>query len=67
MNAGKHVQTRLCATCAEKLGRIYELYESANGGDKIGQCELCKSRGFFSDYDYYTGSYGKGREKCETL
>lgn len=60
MNEGQHVYTRLCAQCAEKLGRIYELYEHAGTGERIRQCELCKSMGYYSDYDYYTASRGKG-------
>lgn len=46
---------RLCADCADKLGRLnYSLSEINESGDKITVCQLCENRGYFSTYIVYS-------------
>lgn len=46
---------RLCADCADKLGRLsYSLSEINESGDKITVCQLCENRGYFSTYVVYS-------------
>jgi hypothetical protein len=54
MQKNKRVYTQLCASCAEKMDKLYRLRETppqyARGG--YGKCGLCDFRGALTEYSY---------------
>ena len=48
------VRTRLCASCAEKLGQIFILHEVPERYRRAGygRCEICDFRGSLSEYTH---------------
>lgn len=48
------VRTRLCASCAEKLGQIFFLHEVPERYQRAGygKCEICDFRGSLTEYTH---------------
>lgn len=57
------VYTILCAECAEKLGKIFQLHEDTEKVQRSARCNLCNRWAVISDYSYDTGTTRRARKK----
>lgn len=57
------VYTNLCAECAEKLGKIFQLHEDTAKAQRSTRCNLCNRWAVISAYSYDTDTARRARNK----